>query len=265
MNQRSEPLRVSVPPIDAARSLVQEWARGAGGIAEAAAAPLNEAEGLLRAGRTDVAFVPTLSVLRDPSAFAVVPGVALVGRAYPAPRLHLPAGLAPLAPGRTVAIGLNPQYVQEAVLAQVIVKEAYGAQPQFVPVPEGAAAPAGVDAYILAPGSPGAGSGVTLDLGREWFELTTRPMVWALLAAVSNGIAPEEARFLRDRTAELEGEPDPASVEEPSSFTLAAYAHAGLEAWVHHLYYHRALEELPVIPFVDLGESSDNDDGVETD
>jgi len=250
---RSEPLRVSVPPIEGVDALVQEWARGVGAVVEGPSVRLDEAEGLLRSGNADLAFIPTLSVLRAPDSFSVVPGVALVGRAYPAPRLHLPAGLSPLAPGQTVTIGLNPRFAQEALLAQIIVKEAYGAQPQFVPVPEGTAAPAGIDAYLLAADSPAAGSGVTLDLGREWFELTTRPMVWALLASLAGGIEPAEAEFLRDRTAQLEGEPDAASVEEPASFTLAAYAHAGLEALVHQLYYHQALQDLPVVPFVELG------------
>jgi chorismate dehydratase len=265
VSDRVEPLRVSVPPLDDARALLGEWGRGAGAIVEGVSAPLDEAERLLKAGRTDVAFVPTLSILRDPDAFSVVPGVAIVGRAYPAPRLHLPAGLAPLAAGQTVTIGLNPRFAQEALLAQVIVKEAYGALPQFLPVPDGMAAPAGVDAYLLAADAPAVGGGVTLDLGQEWFELTTRPMVWALLAGTTGGIEPAEAQLLRDRTLALEGEPDAASIEEPASFTLAAYAHAGLEAWIHHLYYHRALTDLPVIPFVEIvepgeGEKDDADD-----
>jgi hypothetical protein len=254
-------LRLAVPDVPAALALAHQWAGGAAPVLVGQTLALESAEAALRAGATDVAFVPTLAVLRDPDAFTVVPGVALVGRAYPAAQLFLPAGLAPLAPGRPVRIGLDPRFMQEALLAQVVVKEVYGAAPQFVPVPPEGPPPAGLDAYLMAPGAPAGTEGVTLDLGQEWFEMTTRPMVWALLATVAGGVEPDEARFLRDRAAEFAGEEEAPGVEEPTSVTLGAYAHAGLDEWVHQLYYHRALDDMPEVPFMVLsgGEEEDED------
>lgn len=260
MRDRLSALKLGVPDVPAARALADAWA--ASGIdlqAGREALPLEVAEVEVRAGRKDLAFVPTLSVLRDPEAFSVVPGVALVGKAWPSASLHLPSGLAALAPGKEVKIGIDPRFMQEALLAQVVIKEAYGANPVFVPLAEDQPLPA-LDAHLIAPGINLSGDGVTLDLGREWFELTTRPMVWALLVSVSGGIEMEEARLLRDATLEHDGIPAEPGVDEPSAVTLAAYAHDGLEAWMNHLFYHKAIDDLPEIPFVNIVDEDEQDE-----
>lgn len=251
-------LRIAIPDVPAARALAHVWASGVGPVGDVYTSPIEEAEAMLRAGTVDLAFVPALSVLRDPDAYSVIPGVALVGRAYPSSQLHLPAGLAALAARRSPQLGLDPRYTQDALLTQVVLKEGYGVVPQFVPVAPGASV-ADLDGYVLPAEAAAPDHGVTLDLGKEWFELTTRPMVWALLVSTAGGVEPDEAGFLRDRAAELEEEPPEPSIEEPASITLAAYAHAGLDAWIHHLFYHRAIEDLPEIPFVLIEVDAEED------
>lgn len=251
-------MRLVVPDLAAARALARRWSGAPGRPVTVWETVLpEEAEAALRAGRADLAFVPTLAVLRDPEAFSVVPGVALVGRAYRPALLHVPAGLDALRPGGELRVGVDPRFAQEALLARVVLQEQYGVNASFAPFD--GTAPDDLPALLLPPDSPVPERGLTLDLGQEWFELTTRPMVWALLAAVAGGVEPAEASFLRDTAAEQEGEtpttPDAASV------TLGAYAHAGLEAWVHYLYYYRALSDLPAIPFVPIPE----DDAATTD
>lgn len=253
MSARASGLRLAVPDLDAARALAEAW--GPGLVASVETLSPEAAEAALRAGQVDLAFVPTLAVLRDPDAFSVVPGVALVGRAYRPARLHLPAGLEPFTPGRTARVGVDPRFTQEALLAQVVLRELYNARPQFVPYQ--GAPPVGLDGVMLPPEIAIPDEGLTLDLGREWFELTTRPMVWALLAATAGGVEPDEARRLRDAAREHGDDADPYAVEEPAAITLAAYAHAGLDAWVHHLFYHQALQDLPKIPFVEIPEEGD--------
>lgn len=252
-------MRLAVPDVDAARRLAQHWAGRTGPITASETVALTEAERALRAGRVDLAFVPTLAVLRDPEAFSVVPGVGLVGRSFGPVRLHLRHGFE-----RVGTVGLDPRFAQEALLARVILKEHYGAEPQFVPLPDAAAAPADLDALLLPPGQPAPdeAAGLVLDLGREWFELTTRPMVWALVAAVAGGVEPAEAAYLRDAALDAfpDDDPDGLHTEEPAGVTLAAYAHAGLDAWVHHLYYHGALGDLPEIPFVRLPDEDAGED-----
>jgi chorismate dehydratase len=247
----SEPrrgLRLAVPDLPAAHALAVAWGGGTGPVADTETMAPEDAERALRAGRVDLAFVPTLAILRDPDAFSVVPGVALVGRAYRPAHLHLPEGLAPFTPGRQPRVGVHPLYAQEALLARVLLKEHYGATPTFVPF-EGEP-PAGLDGVVLPPGGDLPPAGVTLDLGAEWFELTTRPMVWALLAAPAGGVSPEEALFLRDAAVDLFEDADPLATEEPGGVTLAAYAHAGLDDWVNYLFYLGTLEELPQVPFI---------------
>ncbi len=250
------PLRLLLPDVPAARALAEAWADG-GAVGARQTAPPREAERLLRAGQADLAFVPTLSVLRDPDAFAVVPGVALVGGAGTPVRLEVRSAL-----DAVHRVGFDPRHGQEALLAQVLLRELYDAQPTFVPLDPDAPEPAGLDAVLSVGGAAGdgvgkagdgvgaAGDGVALDLGREWFELTTRPFVWALLAAPAGSLTPDEARRLRDIALEHDGPADAGTDPGVGGVTLAGFAHAGLDEWVNHLFYHRALDAMPEIPFV---------------
>lgn len=254
MSDRPAPLRLGVPPLAAASRLAHAWQRGSLAIGSVETVALIEAEGALRAGRVDVAFVPALAVLRAAEAFSAVPGVALVGRAGEGARLHLPAGLAALRPGARPRVGLDPRRAQEAVLVQVILKEAYGAHPQFVPVPSAGASGQPLDAYLLPPEAPLPDGGTTLDLGQEWFELTARPMVWALLVTTAGGLEPAEAQRFAEIAADVQGPETPPDLDEPASVTLGAYAHAGLDAFIHHLFYHRAIDHLVEVPFIETGD-----------
>ncbi|MEM1041764.1 MAG: MqnA/MqnD/SBP family protein [Bacteroidota bacterium] len=230
------------PDVPAARALAEAWASRSA-VAGWQAASLRDAERLLRTGDADLAFVSTLSVLRDPDAFSVVPGVALVGGAADPVRLDVRSGLDAIR-----RVGIDPRHAQEALLAQVVLKELYDAQPSFVPLDPSAPEPADLDA-VLRVGEAGS-DGVALDLGREWFELTTRPFVWALLAAPVGTVAPDEARHLRDIAFGHDGPAGAGTDPGMGGVTLAGFAHAGLDEWVNHLFYHRALDAVPEIPFV---------------
>lgn len=237
-------MRLAVPDVDAARALAQQWAEGASPVESWEAVPLYAAERLLRAGHADLAFVPTLAVLRDPDAFSVVPGLGLVGNAYASVKLGVYSRLDAIR-----RVGFDPHFAQEALLAQVVLKELYDAQPVFVPVPSGEEEPPDLDA-VLSVGAEPPGDGFVLDLAQEWFEMTTRPMVWALLAAPVGTVTPEEARALRDEALQHHPPDSLGTTHDIGGVTLAAYAHAGLDEWVNQLFYHRALDDLPAIPFV---------------
>lgn len=251
-------MRLIVPDVEAARALARTWAEGASAVTEWGTAPLYEAERRLRAGLADLAFVPALAVLRDPDAFSVVPGVGLVGGAGVPARLAVFSAL-----DRIRRVGFDPHFAQEALLAQVLLKELYDAQPVFVPL-GGGAVPAdpsagsgqALDAELRV-GGDAPEAGYVMDLAHEWFELTTRPFVWALLAAPVGTVEPHEAQRLRDAALELDPERMPGTDPAVGGVTLAAYAHAGLEDWVKHLFYHRALDDMPAIPFVELPEEDD--------
>ena len=243
-------MRLIVPDVEAARALARTWAEGASVVTEWGTAPLYEAERRLRAGYAGLAFVPTLAVLRDPDAFSVIPGVGLVGGAGVPVRLAVFSAL-----DRIRRVGFDPHFAQEALLAQVLLKELYDAQPVFVPL-GGGPRPDDLDAELTV-GGDAPEAGYVMDLAHEWFEMTTRPFVWALLAAPVGTVEPEEARRLRDAALELDPERAPGTDPGVGGVTLAAYAHAGLDEWVSHLFYHHALADMPAIPFVTIPDEEE--------
>lgn len=246
-------MRLLVPDVEAACALARTWAEGAAPVDAWEVESLQETERALRAGYADLAFVPTLAVLRDPDAFSVVPGVGLVGGAVPPVRLAVHSAL-----DQIRRVGFDPRFAQEALLAQVLLKELYHAQPVFVPL-TGDARPDDLDAELTV-GGEAPEAGYVMDLGREWFEMTTRPFVWALLAAPVGTVEPHEAERLRDAALELDPERTPGTDPGVGGVNLAAYAHAGLEDWVKQLFYHGTLGDMPAIPFVELPDEDDDEE-----
>lgn len=154
---------------------------------------------LLAAGRVDVAMVPTLTLLRDPDAYDVLPAVALSSWSYPYARLVLRHGLQ----GEIERLAFNPVAEQEAFLARLVLKEHYQRQPVMVPL-EGAshldllrsdadaALIVGVDAPLLH------SDALWLDLGQEWYELANYPMVWGFFATRKGEATPAVIRAIRN-------------------------------------------------------------------
>ena len=139
---------------------------------------------LLKAGKVDLALVPTLTVLRDHEDYDALPAVALSTWGYPFAQLVLRGGLGD--PFKTLAF--DPRYAQEAVLSRIVLAEHYQQEPSFVPyeaptreqllaAPEDASLHVGPDVPLLRTDR------ITLDLGQEWYELANYPMVWGLFAA----------------------------------------------------------------------------------
>ncbi|MDX1420194.1 MAG: MqnA/MqnD/SBP family protein [Rubricoccaceae bacterium] len=165
-------MRIAVWPVAPARALGAAL-RDAGPVTDTVEVAPFEASAALRDGRADLALVPTLDVLRDPDAYAVAPGVGLVGERCPTVRLVL-AG--PLDAVETVAF--DPRYGQEVLLTQLLLREHYGAAPAFVP--SDPATPlaerlAGHDAALVPAEAQVPDEAVVLDLGQEWTELRSAP------------------------------------------------------------------------------------------
>jgi predicted solute-binding protein len=237
-------MRLLVWPIDPARALGRALAPH---VAEILEGPSWEAASSLAARTGDLALVPTLEVLRDPDAFELVEGVALVGAASPEVVLVVSG---PLDRVRTLAF--DPRHPQEALLAAVLLREHYGVQPTFaasdpaapltdrlakndaalVPIEDARELPAGT---------------IALDLGAEWMDLTTRPFPWGLLAA-RPGELPDGAGAILAASARS------AEAPERWQFLLAGYGHAGLEEFAGHLFYHGALQDLPGLTATDSAD-----------
>ena len=250
-------MRLVVWPVAPARAL-GEALRRAGPVTEVAEAAPFEAAAALREGHADLALIPTLDVLRDPDAFALVPGVGLVGERCPTVRLVVAGPF-----DAVKAVAFDPRYAQEVLLAQLLLREHYGAAPTFAPADP--AAPLaerlrGRDAALVpadVPVGERPEGAVVLDLGQEWTELTLRPMVWGLVAARAGALDAADAHALAEAAAAPPAESDEAA--RHYQLTLDGYAHAGLEELVNHLYYHRVLDDLPALPFVERLEEGEED------
>lgn len=203
----------------------------------------------LAEGTADLALVPTLAVLRQPEAYSIAPGAALVGSASPTKVLGVGVAI-----GSVETVAFDPRDGQEALLAQLVLREHFDLRPQFVPV-EGAGAEAVEEhgAALVAPGTDlGAGS-VLLDLGREWVDLTSRPMPWGLVASRAGAMPSEVARLLHDAAL---GAGDPTGTGD-FQLSLAGYGYDGLEALADHLFYTGSIPAIPELPFVAIEEDEE--------
>ena len=229
---------------------------------------------LLRAGQVDVALVPTLTAASDVRAFDVLPAVALSTWRYPYAKLVLRRDLGE--PIRTVAV--DPAYPQEALLARIILKEHYGAQPELTPYPGAdvqALLEADADASLLVgPRVPVLQTDrLALDLGQEWYELANYPMVWGVFAAQKDGATPEMITALRDAAEAAETsravwmqaqEPPPALhafYQDDLRIRLDDLAVASLTEWLRFLFFYGVAEEIAGLPFVALPSEEEEEGG----
>lgn len=248
-------MRLAVWPVLPARAL----ARALGGLVTSVAeVEPYEARAALAEGLADLALVPTLDVLRSYDGLDLVPGVVLAGERSPRRRLVIGSAL-----DRVETVAFDPRDTQEALLAQLVLREHYGNHPTFA-----LADPAAPLADVLARQSAalvdyaeGVPEGAfALDLGQEWTDLTLRPMPWALLAAPEGTLSADDARRLRDA---VQGAPasDDLDVEGVAAYqlTLDGYAADGLDQFREHLFATGTLGEIPALPFVEVPNETDDD------
>ena len=193
-------------------------------------------------GAADLALVPTLDALRDPKPLALVPAVGLVSETSPGPRLDLSVPLDAIG-----TLAFDRRHAHDGILARLLLREHYGAEPELQVGPDAA------DATLVDPGTPAAAGSVSLDLGREWTDLTLRPMVWGLLAARADALPRDVAQTVVD-VVHAEQRPD-----EPFAFSLQGLGYAGLEAYADLLFYAGALPAIPELPFLRLADPDDGE------
>lgn len=211
-----------------------------------------DARKALVGGHVELALIPALDLLRDSEGLDILPGPALVGEA--GPTLHLVVGV-PL--NEITTVGFDPRYAQEALLAQLVLREHYGVEPVFrlvepaTPLADALATHGTVLAPVSDPVPDGA---VSLDLAREWTDLTLRPFVWGLLAAREDVISPDIARQLGEAVRTI-GPLDALLVDGVAAFqlTLDGYAIDGLDEFTEHLFATGTLTEIPGLPFLEVG------------
>ncbi|MDT0630620.1 MqnA/MqnD/SBP family protein [Rubrivirga litoralis] len=246
-------MRLAVWPVLPARALV----RALGSAAEAVVSGVVEVEpyearAALDDGRADLALVPTLDVLRAYEGLEVVPGVALAGER--SPRRRLVVGV-PLDQIETVAF--DPRDAQEAILAQLVLREHYGVLPTFAladPATPLADVLETASAALVDARDPVPDGAVVLDIGQEWTDLTLRPYPWGLLCARAGTL--DEKAVARLQAAVRAAPPsDDLLVDGVAVYqlTLDGYAADGLDQLGELLFATGTLSEVPALPFVAAG------------
>ncbi|MCS7081935.1 MAG: hypothetical protein N2561_00750 [Bacteroidetes bacterium] len=214
----------------------------------------------LRSGQVELGLLSPLEYARHQEHYELVPGVSISTQsANPAARLFLGRPL-----DQIQSIALDPRALGEAVIAYVVLLEHYQRKPVFVPLrrPDLEEGLRRADAVLLV-GEEALltrFSGVVLDLGQEWFELTAMPLVWALWAAPTGGLDDPTVRALVElrqwadahrgeylRT--LEPAPPYRDYWEQVRIDLDPYLQAGLETLLEYCFLHGLLDEFPMLDF----------------
>ncbi len=234
-----------------------------------------DCERALLEGEVDVALLPALSVLKHKDDVEVVPAAALSTWKYPFARLVIDHDL-----GETVrTVAHNPDYEQERLLVEIILREHYKMEPDFSAYPDAGAddlLATEADAKLIVGANVPSMSldGRVLDLGQEWFELAAYPMTWGLFAARKGELDPVTIRAIRDGVLASEQQKKVwIRAHETSEALHAFYAHelrfrlddlciAGLTEFRQFLFYYDVVDDVREVPFVFLpDEETENDEG----
>lgn len=220
---------------------------------------------MLVSGQVDVALLPTISVFRDAELFDVLPAVAISSWDFPFVNLQLRKGM-----GDSVdSIGIDPNLAQEALITKVILKEHYDLSPAFKPI---GGNDFSLDSHqdldgILAISdgkTATSNAGLSIDLGRDWYELTHYPMVWGLFVMRTGDATGKAVSILRDIAAYAEVKREewveemdlPAQLQhfylEGIRYRLDDLATASLTSFQDYLYYNDAVEDMAPLPFYEV-------------
>lgn len=218
----------------------------------------------LISGDVNVALVPTMMALQGADGFDIVPGATLASWRWPYARLVLRQGLR----GRAAAVAYDRRYIQERTVARLVLREHYNLEPEFVAHDGAPSAEAllQADADVVLLAGPDAltthpDEGLTLDLGQEWYEMANYPMVWGLLAARKNTLAPEAAAALvaavqaaeDNRRVWTDAQEMPAGLhrffQDDVRLRLDDLAVASLTEYKHQLFYAGVLSDIPELSF----------------
>ena len=150
----------------------------------------------LHAGRTDVGLIPSIEYVRSPEPYYIVPDIAISTRGEVLTvRLFLRRTITEV---RRVALDVSSR--TSIALLRILLREKYGLDPEMVEMaPDLPGMLAEADAALLI------GDMVfqvleagyqSVDLGREWVELTGLPFVFAFWAGRQDAIVAEQVERL---------------------------------------------------------------------
>ena len=243
------PMRLAVWPVLPARAFVRALGDLATDVVEVEP---HEARAALDDGRAEVALVPTLDVLRAYEGIEVVPGVALAGERSPRRRLVVGSEL-----NEIETVAFDPRDAQEAILAQLVLREHYGVAPTFAlrdPATPLADVLQTSSAALVGGSDPVPDGAVVLDVGQEWVDLTLRPYPWGLLCARAGAL--DDKTVARIGAAVRAAPPSDDLLDDGVAvyqLTLDGYAADGLDQLRELLFATGTLSEIPDLPFASAG------------
>ena len=221
----------------------------------------------------DVALLPTMLALQAQEALDVIPSVGLVAWKYPYARLVWNGGLHEM----PQTIAYDRRVAQERFVTRVIMHEHYKADPTFVPYDDRSAR-ALLDteedaALMVGPNVPSLQpEPFTIDIGREWYELSNYPMVWGLFvtqrdradddlieALIDSATAADENRDVwvqAQETSEILNE----FYREDLRTGIDKLAVASLTELRKYLFYYDVTDDIPDLPFVFLDEEEEDEE-----
>ncbi len=268
-------MRIAVwdePPLDFLAKAASELSEHYG--LEVLRLPRRPIRDMLIAGEVDVALLPTLQVYLEYELFDVLPAVAVSSWNFPYLRLHLKKGI-----GHPIdSIWIDPSLAQEALITKIILKEHYELTPEFKPY-DGNLAEIAKDGHLdgtlvqMRTIEPALEEGISIDLGRDWFELTHYPMVWGLFVMKHGEGGARAVNILRDIASYTEIHREQWSDELEASeqvrtfykegirYRLDDLATASLTTFQDYLYFNNAVDEMSPLSFYEVseGEAEDGD------
>ena len=224
-------------------------------------------------GDVDIALLPSTLALQAADSVDVIPSVGLVSWKYPYARLVWRGGLHEYP--KTVAY--DRRVSQERFVARVIMQEHYGEEPAFVPydglsprelldTEEDAALLVGNDVPAMEVDT------FSMDIGREWYELTNYPMVWGLFVMRRDQATDEVTEALVDGRKAAEANREVWVMAQETSARLGEFyrdhlrsaldrlAIASLTELRQYMFYYDLTDEVPDLPLVFLGQSNADDE-----
>ncbi len=221
---------------------------------------------LLHEGSIDVGMIPSIEYLRGRAPYLVVPGLGIVSDGQVASVAVF--SREPIDRVRSIAVDTSSR--TSAALLRVLSYEAFGIDPEFVPMQPAidemlrrcdAALVIGDSALFLDHDAAGL---LKIDLGETWTRLTGLPFVWAFWAGRPEALAPDAAAALvaardagvadSDRVAASYCTPERVErgqryLRENIQYTLGDREEAGIRTYYELAAKHGAVEAVSALSF----------------
>ena len=229
--------------------------------------PPDESRALLDSGRVDAALVSVVDVLKATDEYSVQSELVLASAAsFPYVTLNYEGDLEGI--HRVEAIG-PASFACD--VADIVLREQYGIAPSMQPR-SGVSSNGSKPDAILSYGDPAQSApGQTIDLGQEWFEMTTRPLVWGVFAVQAGKGAADIRRILSTVVEKatnhdlLELDPDSSKALSESDLSFVSSdlrlrfdpeVSEGLDELAHYLFYFGKVDDIPSAKFSSPSEGT---------